>query len=309
MRRRAGRPPPRVGSEPDTVELIDDVGEAVRSPWRISTALVVAVVGLVAVGTLVVVASLGGDDDAGLGADAVVDGGEVEGRVVGETGAGDQSSATEEPAGAAITPAAGDGEPANGDQLPWPALPPDHHPQVATRPGPGVALLGRELGISVVYVNSRGAPTVLDLDTGTFQEIDIAPDRSYDAFLVEFGRVVSDGRNMNVEPAGSRAAVFHVHRPFEGVIAPDSEELQRMPGPALCLAATPCAGIRWNAETLVSDRDRIQRFDVQIHRVVAPIFTDTLWKREGRWITAPEGVAPDFRIPAPLDDQIWIVTQ
>ena len=124
--------------------------------------------------------------------------------------------------------------------VPWPAPPEDHNPHVTIVPGAGVPIFGTETQNTLVYVNSLGRPTVVNLDTGSVSNVIVAPTRSRDSFVVEIGTVVSlNGSSRNIPKATTRAVAFYTFRD-ELATTSDSQLAATAPGPLLCLSELPC---------------------------------------------------------------------
>lgn len=192
---------------------------------------------------------------------------------------------------------------------PWPNPPDDRNPTVIGRPGPDEPIFGERSGQAVVYVNVQGRPTVVDLGTGFIDQVDIAPARFYDFFAVEFGRVVAFGdRGDNVEPTTDRALLFHVHR-AGALISTDEFRTGPNPSPHLCISDEPCPNDTWTFERVTNGVDTIRRANaIDDPEVLEMLFGDS-WIVDGANRNAPAGFGFNFRIPSPLNDEVWMVLQ
>lgn len=185
----------------------------------------------------------------------------------------------------------------------WPDPPTDHDPHVLSIPGNG-ALVADADGRALVYVNSIGRPTVVDLETGDRQELDIAPTRRFDRFDVDDGHVVSvSGRAARDGGAGSDAITVRVHRP----------QLFQLPsanpttGIDLCLAAV-CPQLVHAAVDEAGRADpRVEVLGTGGDADLAQLLSGASG-RDGRFDTVVfEGVAT--RIPTPGSGPIWTVRE
>ena len=192
---------------------------------------------------------------------------------------------------------------------PWPDPPEDFAPTVIGRPGPDVSLLDDITETAVVYVNTLGRPTVIDLDTGWIEQVEVAPARSYEYFGVEFGRVVSfDGRNRNVREATDRSLLFHAHRADSLVEAEDFRS-STSPAPHLCLTAEACAFEWWTFDRSTNGTDTIRRANPTDDPFVYEMLFGETWTDQRGTRLPPDGFGIDIRVPAPLHAEAWIVHQ
>ncbi len=186
----------------------------------------------------------------------------------------------------------------------WPSPPRDHDPHVIRRPGPGEPIIADATGLSLVYVNSLGRPTVVDLGTGAMQEVDVAASRSYDAFAIEAGEVVSLlGTSASQRPAGVDAIVFHVYRSTDADTPAAVGEVP-LPGPRLCLTAEPCGAL---AASLPDSTSRFVPVSADDHPAIVSMLSGEGWQREKRWLVEPSELGFDYRLPLPLDTAAWII--
>jgi len=188
-------------------------------------------------------------------------------------------------------------------------LPLDFAPRVSGAPGPDAPIFSAESGLTLLYVNTIGRPTIVDLDSGDRREVDISRSRPYDSFLVEGGEVVSEDRDYLAEArATDRAIVVHVHQPGIGADASDVTVPVGAEGPHLCIG--DCASLRWTSESLSDGLDIVETLDAAKYPQIAGLFEPTGWAREGRWLLAPDDLGLNFRIPAPAESAtIWIIYQ
>jgi len=190
----------------------------------------------------------------------------------------------------------------------WPGVPADHDPHVVGRPGSGETVLGEVSNLTLVYVNTIGRPTIVNLDTGTVRELDVATTRRYDRFYVEKGEVVAaNPERTNLEPAAGRAIVFHVHQPS----AEDDVTTGGGPtaiGPHLCLDEGGCPNLDWVETHLQLGSD----FVATLGALADPrldAFDLSRWEADGRFVEASVGTT-DLRLPAPRNPtRIWVVHQ
>jgi hypothetical protein len=208
-------------------------------------------------------------------------------------------------AGAVQSPDAADSPSPIESELPWPEPPADHEPHVLTRPGEG-PIVAKPDGLRLLYVNSIGRVTLLDLATGDRTEVEMADERIHDTIALEADGFRSLRRRMNVELAGPGAVVVHLHRPtlLTGWSA-DSEA-----GLHLCLT-TDCLA-----------SGRLDRLVVEVEPWPAPSVTLEPLRSAGRpdivELLAGDGVVtgrfrivetPDgtARLPEPLGGAVWLV--
>lgn len=185
----------------------------------------------------------------------------------------------------------------------------DHEPTVVGAPGPGVPLLGAETDIAVLYVNSIGRPTLIDLDTGQRREVEISPLRAQDSFLVEHGDVVSHDRAYLAPAAATdRAIRILVERPDRAT--PSGGVSRDLDGPVLCLQSVRCPEIRWTQTSFGDGTDTVATLDAGLYPDVAAFFDLDDWIEDGRWLIAPDRVGVNFRLPAPLPSStFWLIHQ
>lgn len=180
----------------------------------------------------------------------------------------------------------------------WPDPPIDHVPHVLGRPGDGPLVPGRE-DITLVYVNSIGRPTVLDLGTGDREELDVADGRLRDTFEIDGGHVViGSGRGADV--AGPDAVTVQVHRPRLFAIATPPPT-----GPTidLCLGDV-CPQLAGDHEAARTS-ERIELLEPDEDPELAGLLSGA-GGRDGRFDTVDVG-GRVIRIPTPGDGPIWMV--
>jgi hypothetical protein len=192
--------------------------------------------------------------------------------------------------------------------LPWPDPPDDHNPHITIIPGPGEPLGDSITETALVYVSIDRRPTVIDVDTGDVTKVLIADARSYDYFSVEFGNVVSlDGRNRNIEIATDRAVVFHAYK--EGTSSSTSaQRAAATPGPLLCISSLPCeiTNLRFSTTNGV---DTIRALDSAVDPELYEMLYGGSWTVDGVHRNAPGDFGFDYRVPAALNGDAWIVHQ
>jgi len=109
----------------------------------------------------------------------------------------------------AVLPAAEDGE-----LVRWPSPPDDYEPRVMGWPSQPI---GTEVATgTVVYVNTIGRPTILDLAGGFQSEVDVSPTRMSETFLIEAGRIVTKESGRALPEATDDAIEILVQRDAEG---------------------------------------------------------------------------------------------
>jgi len=190
----------------------------------------------------------------------------------------------------------------------------DHEPYFIGRPGPGVPILGVESDLTVVYVNSLGRPTVVDLDTGDVGEYEIAAIRSRDEIVVEFGEIVTlDPERLNVGSAGERAIVFQIRRPtlagMRGIVGRSDGLGDRFGGLALCLGIGGCPSIRPSSNSFTLGVDRVELLSQADRTDVMDLFDPRSRVRDHRFLVITSDHVEGYRIPEPLGEVIWLVHQ
>lgn len=193
--------------------------------------------------------------------------------------------------------------------VPWPEPPEDHDPIVTIIPGAGEPVFETLTNTTIVYVNSLGRPTVVDLDTGTISNVIIASTRSRDSFAVELGTVVSpDGSSRSIPKATSRAIAFFTFPPGDASFS-DGQFAATAPGALLCLSELPCEVTGWqstkNSRGVDEFRTLTAEEDPDLHEA---LFGDG-WTVDGIYRHPPDGQNQDLRLPIPLNDDVWIVHQ
>ncbi len=192
--------------------------------------------------------------------------------------------------------------------VPWPEPPEDHDPHVSGRPGAGIPVGDGGHGGSLVYVNDRQRPTVVDLATGNQKELDFAETRAVDVFLVERGEVVvTDELNPDLPLSRGRAFEFQVviDNALAGPIV--------RPAPTLCVSAQPdCAERAWTTGGF-DDGDlmagSIAGFPPD---AIGQLIGADSWTIDDRWTTFAfsRTDVPAFRIPTPSDNAVlWSITE
>jgi hypothetical protein len=189
----------------------------------------------------------------------------------------------------------------------------DHEPYFIGRPGPGVPILGVDSDLAVVYVNSLGRPTVVDLDTGDVSEYEIAATRSHDQIVVEFGEIVTlDPERLNVEPAGERAIVFSVRRltfaVARGIVERVDPGEERFSGLELCLAPARCPA-QSSSDLFTEGLDSVELLSASGRADVMDLFDPRSRARDHRFLVIRSEHVDDYRVPEPLGDVIWLVHQ
>lgn len=193
--------------------------------------------------------------------------------------------------------------------VPWPQPAKDHDPHVTIVPGAGVPIFGTETQTTLVYVNSLGRPTVVNLDTGNVSNVIVAPTRSRDSFVVEIGTVVSlDDSSRNIPKATTRAIAFYTFRD-ELATTSDSQLAATAPGPLLCLSELPCQVTGWQSVAITRGADEFRHVTPEDDpEVYEALFGDS-WKVDGFFRHAPDGRTGNLRLPVPMSDVAWIVHQ
>lgn len=157
----------------------------------------------------------------------------------------------------------------------WPRPPADHDPYLLRAPGPGRPLVEGLADAALIYVNTLGRVSIIDLATGDRDEVEISASRSGDSFFVEFGQVVTmDPQNASWSLGGDRAFEVSVGR------RRDSEVMLLGLGP---LVAS-------DSFELVDVAPAERESDAIATLLGAEFVAD------GRWLAAF-----DFRVPAPAE--------
>jgi len=179
---------------------------------------------------------------------------------------------------------------------PWPTLPPDGPPPISSRPGPG-PLFPDAAGV-VLYVNSLGRPTIIDLASGRTSEAEVSAQRSFDELGVEDGEFRAFENRLNVPRAGPDAVVVYLHRfaPLGGVTHGD-----RGPGIDLCLSAA-CPGVDVTADPGVPGVRLLDGRDAP--EATALMSSDG--PVEGRFRIV-DTVSGPYRLPLPADGPVWLL--
>ncbi|MGI9608552.1 MAG: hypothetical protein ACR2P0_20650 [Acidimicrobiales bacterium] len=187
----------------------------------------------------------------------------------------------------------------------WPDLPLDHEPHVIRRPGRDMPIdLPDDL--TLVYVNSIGRPTIVDLETGAIQEVDISTTRGRDAFGIESGEVVSlSGTSRNIAAAGQGAIVFHVHRTDETIESRSSVAVGER-GPHLCLSEIVCSGLEWQPNLISTVATQVERVTPRANPDIAAMLEGEGWDRVNRWLVVADHEST-FRLPVPLHGEAWLI--
>lgn len=220
------------------------------------------------------------------------------------TVADDEPASTAEGAGA--PPGVSTSGLATESRLPWPDPPIDHEPHLLAAPGNGPLVADGD-GLALLYVNSIGRATLLDLATGQRTEIEVSPARLHDRVAVEGDGFRSVVERRNVELAGPGAIVVHLHQPT--LLAGWSGEVD--PGLHLCLS-TSCIA-RDQYERFVDDPERpdaatlrLERLDVGARPDIGELLVgDAPTSGRFRLVDTPAGEA---RVPIPIGGSIWVVT-
>lgn len=189
---------------------------------------------------------------------------------------------------------------------------PRSHPAFLARiPGSGQEVLPDVEGLSLLYVSSRGHPTLIDLDTGDRSELYVSDDWNRYVFMVERGRVVTGdpGSEPTRDPAGDRAFAVVAYRTVSGgsgargLDATPSMRLTPVCGEMGC--SFPPTGL-----PISYGGDSIRPFDEVADPRVASIFDPGIWTRDGSWMLAPAESGLDLRFPVPADHSpIWLIHQ
>jgi len=193
--------------------------------------------------------------------------------------------------------------------IPWPDPPEDHDPHVSGRPGSGEPISAALTGQTLVYVNDRSRPTLIDLSTGDQRELDIATTRAVDSFLVEGGKVVvDDPLDPDFPLRAGRAFVFNVA--LDGA----TELVERGPSPTVCLVAdSGCAARPWTTGQFGEVDLGVQSFDGPPLEALAARLGADSWIAGDRWTTfelpLDEGSA-SVRLPSPAGHAVvWLITE
>ena len=148
--------------------------------------------------------------------------------------------------------------------------------------------------LSILYVNTRGYPTLVNLGTGQRSELTLESHVQHYMFAIELGQVVTrDPINSGRELAGERAIDIEVQRPPSIQGGPDALENPSSPSFWFPRMAAVDSIIPIGASTSVATES---------------LGDPAEWVSDGRWVVLPE--LAGVRIPAPADDAtIWVVRQ
>ncbi len=192
--------------------------------------------------------------------------------------------------------------------IPWPNPPEDHDPTVIIHTGSGQPVFGDVTETSLVYVNSIGRPTIIALDTSQVEEVDVASSRTYDYFGVEFGHIVSFDGSRNIREATERALLFHAHRAGDDELDADYRASSRL-SLHLCLTIEPCSMPDQNFDGITDAVDTIRRANnIDDPQVMEMMFGES-WTTDRTSRLSLVGLGITQHIPAPLNDEVWIVHQ
>ena len=190
--------------------------------------------------------------------------------------------------------------------IPWPDPPEDHDPHVIGRPGPGAPVAPELDGQTLVYVNERLRPTVVDLSTGDQRELDIAETRVAERFLLENGRiVVTDVLDPDFPISAGQAFVFQVV--VDGAAAVDAG-----PVPTLCLTpAAACADRPWTSGSFGDQERGASSLDGPPSAAIAAHLGSITWSQSARWTTFElDAEMGSLRVPTPASHSVvWLVTE
>ncbi len=200
-----------------------------------------------------------------------------------------------------------------GDSIPgiglWTGLPKDFEPRVSISPGSGARLLPQNTGQTLVYINSAGRATIVDIDSGRRSEVRIAPGRAVDHFGVEDGRVVAlEGHRNGIPAATERALPFTVMTKEPGSTNETAPSDNPEGGPVLCPAEIAC-GQQWLSTSLThASGDSAEILNtgdhLQVHQL---LFGEN--PQEGRFQLIDIGADEPYRLPLPDSDVAWIITK
>lgn len=206
-----------------------------------------------------------------------------------------------------------------GDRLVWPVPPLDHDPHLVGRPGNQQRIRSYLADKSLLYVNSRGRPTIIDLSTGNQQEVLIADPRVRETFSIEFGQVVG-GNPENPDLSASHGRAFTVLAQRSQTPDSDSEKITD-PGPEpntvipLCLNLRGCGGLSGTATQIRLGTDLARTLTTYDDPTlnIGHLLTTEEWILGGRWTTFvldEANSAATLRIPTPMfNSVVWIIDQ
>lgn len=177
--------------------------------------------------------------------------------------------------------------------------------------GPNVAILPGGSGTSLLYVNTGGHPTLVDLGTGDRSEIRIAPDTAQLLFMVERGRVVTGdpGDDISDVVAGDRAFSILAYRTTYN---PTGETGQASEAAMAVIPMCSDFGCSIMGVGPIPGRngDVLRRFSERTDAAIASLFDSSIWARDGDWLVAPPDAGFELRLPAPADySPIYLIDQ
>jgi hypothetical protein len=118
----------------------------------------------------------------------------------------------------------------NGQLVPWPTSPNDREPRVMGWPAQPI---GTDLAMgTIVYVNTIGRATILDLGGGFQSEVDVSPTRLSETFLLERGRVVTNVSGSSLPKATDAAIEIQVQQDAYGTAGAQSGTMLSIRTPA-----------------------------------------------------------------------------
>lgn len=195
----------------------------------------------------------------------------------------------------------------------WPSPPDDHEPIVSGRPGPGRPIIDSPSAVTaIVYVNSLGRPTVVDLATGNTREVELAATRSEGSFLVDDATIVHDDPKRGLGLPSSDAVTF-AFRLVSSEDRPETGQPRVPPLPpsvSLCPTVDACSDTAWRPTSFRNGAALIELLDPLRHPAAAALLDGSTWQPRDRWLVPPDSLdLGSFRLPRQADNtDTWVIT-
>lgn len=173
---------------------------------------------------------------------------------------------------------------------------PEPTPLVTRVAGPNIPIIEGTDGVSVLYVNTRSNPTLVDFDTGDHFELVLSADVAQVMFTVDRGRLVA--KTSTEEQTTDRAFALLAYR-TAGTGPEPREAMRESETMMVPICSDFGCSILGDGPSLGRNGDVLRLLSEQTDTDIASMLDPKIWRHAGEWILPPTGSEFEVRLPAP----------